>query len=205
MFRASSIYVLTLSFLAMSCAESPDDVPPAREVLGTVEADFVAQRTEGVAYALTTLPTSAVLVSGNDGVICYSHRGDELWRYEMPADDQISASPAYAPNSTVYVLSKKSLSAISNEGVIVWSIDSEPAEIPAVLALGDSTVVVTSGANALVNYDDQGRPQWRFELPDGDTIASVPKAANNSQVYVQGQRRIYVIDPSGLPVWDREL
>ena len=64
---------------------------------------------------------------------------------------------------------------------------------------------MTAGTNALVNYDDAGRRQWRFELPDGDTITSLPRGSNNSQIYVQGNKRLYVIDPAGIPLWDRPL
>jgi hypothetical protein len=202
-FRVAGVALLLCA--ALGCSDGREAAVPVSDVLGRGEPEFVSTEGEPAGFALSTLPTSGVVIAGKRGAVCYSHKGDEEWRFVVPAGDEIVASPAIAPDSSVFVLTRLSLIAISARGDVLWSIPVEAAELPAVVALGDGSVVVTSGSDALVSFDGTGRRQWRFELPDGDTIAALPKASNNSQVFVQGAARLYVIDPSGVPLWDRPM
>ncbi len=196
--------ILTLAAMAMGCEPRGEETAAPADDLGRDTAAYVVSQSEPVAYALTTMPTSGVVLSGDKGVICYSSKGDELWRWEATGDDEIIAAPGIAPDSSVFVLTSQSLVSISVAGQVEWSIEVGPAEIPGVVALGDGTVAVTSGSNALVGYRS-GQRVWRFEMPDGDTIVSLPSVSSNSRIFVQGTARLYVVDASGVPVWDRPL
>jgi outer membrane protein assembly factor BamB len=196
--------VALTALLVSGCAAEPDGRENPKDVLGSSEASWLASQGDAAGFALTTLPTSGVIVTGRSGAVCYSHKGDEEWRFEVPEGEEIVASPAVSPDSRTFILTSGSLVALSIRGEVLWIADVEAADPAAVLALGDGTAVVTAGSNALVNYES-GRLRWRFELPDGDTIASMPRAASNSHVFVQGAARLYVVDPSGIPVWDRPL
>lgn len=202
--RQLAVASIPFAILSLGCSR-PETVPPqAAEVLGRDEAAFASALKEPVAFALTTLPTSGAVLAGRTGAICYSHAGEEEWRYEVKAGDEIVAAPAVAPDSSTFLLTRTSLVAISIRGEVLWTAPVGESVLPAVVALGDGSAVVTSGANALVNVAN-GSPGWRFELPDGDTITAPPRVAGNSNIYVQGASRLYVIDMSGIPVWDRGL
>lgn len=186
------------------CSRSSEQPVPASDTLGREPAAFVSFEGEPVGYALTTLPTSGVVAAGKSGAICYSHKGEEQWRFEVDEGDEIAAAPAVAPDSTVFVLTRRALVAIGAKGDRLWTLEVEPAGIPAVVALGDGSAVVTAGAGAMVNVSG-GKVQWRFQLPDGDVIASIPRASSNSQIFVQGTARLYAVDASGIPLWDHAL
>jgi outer membrane protein assembly factor BamB len=196
--------VLMPLHLAIGCSEQPRERVPAGEVLGREQAGYAASQGEPVSWALTTLPTSGVVVAGKAGAVCFSHTGEEMWRFEVDPGDEIVAGPAIAPDSSAFLLTRRSLVAISVGGDVLWTVPSEPADIPAVVALGDGSAVVTSGANALVSVHGGGL-KWRFELPDGDTIASLPRVSSDSRIFVQGAARLYVVDLTGIPVWDQPL
>lgn len=191
-------------FLVATCRESERTSTDSASVLGEEQASFVDASLEPVGFALTTLPTSGVIVTGKTGAVCFSHDGSEEWVYSAPDGEEIVASPAVAPDSSTFILTNRSLVALSTRGDVLWSVAVEPGQPPCVIALGDGTASVTAGGNAIVNYE-MGQPRWRFELPDGDTITSMPRVAGNSRTFVQGVKRLYVVDASGIPVWDKPL
>lgn len=192
--------LITVAILVLACSDEETPQASAREVLGG-ETSIAAREAGPEAYALTTLPTSGVVVAGKTGAVCYSHDGKEQWRFELPAGEQIVARPAVAPDSSTFLLTNHALVALSIRGEVIWTVSVEPADLASVLALGDGSAVVTQGTNTLVNYES-GRERWRFQLPDKDTITSLPRVASNSNIFVQGVARLYVVDPSGVPVWD---
>lgn len=186
------------------CANDGGDQSPPATVLGGEPAEFVSARNERATYALTTSPTSGVVVTGERGAVCFSYKGEELWRFEAADGEELLADPAIAPDGSVFLLTSRSLVSLSPAGQVVWTMPVEPGEIPAVVALGDGSAAVTSGSSTLVDYRG-GAVQWRFELPDNDTITAHPEVASNSRIFVQGRARLYVIDPAGFPVWDKPL
>lgn len=207
--RPVSKLVINLSLALLvtatsGCSDRSAEQKPAGDVLGRETAAVAASQVEPSSWALTTLPTSGVVVTGKTGAVSFTHQGEESWRFEVRPGDEIVAAPAIAPDSSVFILTKLELVALSARGELLWATPSEPAAIPVVLALGDGSAVVMSGDNALLSVLG-GETRWRFELPDGDTIASLPRIAGNSRIFVQGAARLYVVDPSGIPVWDRPL
>jgi len=153
--------------------------------------------------ALTTLPTSSVVIAGKKGVVCFSHDGEKLWDFNLPEGEELAAPVTAAPNSVSFIRSSRSVFAISAEGKLLWTSNVETAVVPAAVALGDSTVVVTTGSDTLVNLDgDRGTTRWSFRLPEGDRITAAPRVANNSWIYVRGNSRVYAVNSEGLPEWD---
>ncbi|MGK2859120.1 MAG: PQQ-binding-like beta-propeller repeat protein, partial [Thermoanaerobaculia bacterium] len=117
--------------------------------------------------------------------------------------EEVVAPVTSAPNSVAFIRSAGSVFAISASGKLLWTAKVDTAVVPAALALGDSTVVVTSGSDALVNLDgDRGAVRWSFRLPEGDRITASPRVANNSWIYVRGNERLYAVNSDGLPEWD---
>jgi outer membrane protein assembly factor BamB len=156
--------------------------------------------------ALTTLPTSAVVIAGKRSVVCFSHDGEKLWDFALPEGEAIVAPVTSAPNSASFIRTARTVFALSADGELVWTASVAAGEVPAAVALGNSTVVVTTSSNTLVNLDgDRGTSRWTFTLPEGDRITAAPRVASNSWIYVRGTARVYAVNSDGLPEWDAAL
>lgn len=196
--------LLVAALFVPGCGKSPGGAP-ATTTTAQREVPVVLEFPP-FESALTTLPTSAVVIAGKKGVVCFSHDGEKLWGFELPEGEEVVAPVTSAPNSASFIRSATSVFAISADGKLLWTARVETATVPAALALGDSTVVVTTGGDTLVNLDgDRGTPRWSFRLPDGDQITASPRVANNSWIYVRGAARVYAVNSDGLPEWDAAL
>lgn len=200
---AAALLVVALS--VPGCGKNPGGAP-ATATTPAQQAAPVVLEFPPFESALTTLPTSAVVIAGKKAVVCYSHDGEKLWDFVLPEGEEVVAPVTSAPNSASFIRSATSVFAISADGKLLWTAKVETATVPAALALGDSTVVVTSGGDTLVNLDgDRGTSRWSFRLPDGDRITASPRVANNSWIYVRGAARVYAVNSDGLPEWDAAL
>lgn len=202
---AAAALVLAVLLNLSGCTKGPAG-EPAESTATAPHATPAALDFPPFDSALTTLPTSAVVMAGRKGVVCFSHDGEKLWEFSLPEGEEVVAPVTSAPNSVSFVRSAGSVFAISATGKPLWTAKVETAVVPAALALGDSTVVVTSGSDTLVNLEgDRGAVRWSFRLPEGDRITASPRVANNSWIYVRGNARLYAVNSEGLPEWDAPL
>lgn len=199
---AAAALLLALLLNLSGCTKSPDGAP-AESTATAPRATPVALDFPPFDSALTTLPTSAVVMAGKKGVVCFSHDGEKLWEFGLPEGEEVVAPVTSAPNSVAFIRSAGSVFAISTSGEMLWSAKVEAAAVPAALALGDSTVVVAAGSTTLVNLDgDRGAERWSFRLAEGDRITASPRVAKNSWINVRGNARLYAVNSDGLPEWD---
>jgi PQQ-like domain len=157
--------------------------------------------------SLVVLPNSSVVMVEHSRVAAYSPNGDQMWSFELPAGDTVDARPVAALNSTAYVRGAQAIYALDPNGKLLWQSPhaDHGAKVRGMVALGDSTLAITSGDNSLVAFDNSGKPRWTYQLPDGDGLTSTPVIAPNSAIYVRGRARIYAIGPQGNLLWAKAL
>lgn len=197
-------------------------------VVRTPEALLSIRRDGTVLWTLDARPAGndEQIAIGNDGTIYYTGydvRGASLraatpsghvkWSAEPPDSGAGSAgilSPAVGPDGTTYVVSGEGLlSAISSDGVLVWS---RPAPVAggqcggqrghraAAPVVSDDGVIYLSGASLDAIRRD-GSVLWTATLP-GELCLGAPVVGTDGTIYVPGSRAlVYAIRPDGSTKW----
>jgi PQQ-like domain len=198
------ILLSTSILLAGGCSKSQTANTPAatpqKPAVSTAPAS-------GELFSLCSLGSSAAVISLAHHVTAYAPSGDLLWSIELPNSDTVDSPPVPALSSVTYVRGVHGIYAIAPDGKILWQAKNEDpgTQVHGLAALGDSTVAVTHGDNALVAYSNEGLPRWTFKLPAGDKLTALPVSAPNSYVYLRGMNSLYAVDGAGMLVWAKEI
>ena len=137
---------------------------------------------------------------------CKTDCGTLRWQFPFGGTD---ASPAVAPDGTVYVVSRSGTLHALNPGDdlepaarLRWKVDTgSPANSHSSPALGrDGTVYVGTDGDILFAFDPNGVEKWQFEA--SDDIESSPAIGEDGTIYF-GSRDglVYALDPSGKQKW----
>lgn len=71
---------------------------------------------------LTPLGDSTVAITvGDTSLVGYNGQGQPKWTFKVPDGDKITASPALAANSLVYLRSAKKVYAVDSQGNLAWA------------------------------------------------------------------------------------
>ena len=177
--------------------------------------------TDGTIYAQSTHRNSASQYNRDDRTRLRSLNpdGTENWFFEMgPAQFEITASPAIAPDGTVYASCFNRLFAVNPNGTQKWVCDFGTAVSgeggafsPAIAA--DGTIYITlddSDANdtgVLFAIDpNDGHVKWMLPVGPGIDIESSPAVASDGTVYfldegIQQLPQLHAASPDGQPKW----
>jgi hypothetical protein len=78
---------------------------------------------------VTPLGDSTVAVTaGDNSLVAYSAQGQPRWTFTLPDNDRLTALPALAPNSAVYLRGKTRLYAVDPKGNLSWQAELGAAE-----------------------------------------------------------------------------
>jgi outer membrane protein assembly factor BamB len=172
----------------------------------TAPPEAVAKQT-GDGGGIATLANSAVVAVAGGKVNAYEPGGQPRWSFDLPGGDKAVAAPAAAPNSVTYVRGAQWIFALSPEGQMLWQAKyaDDNSQIKSIVALSDSTAVVTTGDTTLFCYTTTGEMRWNYTLPDNDRIVRPPAPAPNGFVHVRSQNRLYAINAEGKWQWQVDL
>ncbi len=151
--------------------------------------------------AATTRADGSAVYGGMDFfVYAVSADGNCLWRRVLNAP--VSASPARAPDGTIYIGSwDGSLYALDGTtGEVRWKV-ATGAHIYASAALGaDGTIYVGSTDGSLYAVSPDGHLLWTFDTLD--PIRSSPSVDGRGRIYFgAGDGALYALDPDGTRAW----
>ncbi len=124
-----------------------------------------------------------------------------LWRVRLGAGNELSSSPAIAPDGTIYVGSLDSgVYAVSPSGTVRWRYEtggpvySSPAIAP------DGTIYVGSSDSSLYAINSNGTQQWCYQTGGG--VASSPSIASDGTIYVgSDDHKLYAFNSNGTERW----
>jgi outer membrane protein assembly factor BamB len=171
----------------------------------TAPTEATAKQTDN--GGIVTLANSVVVAVAGGKVNAYAPDGQPRWSFDLPGGDKAVAAPAAAPNSVTYVRGAQWIFALSPDGQLLWQAkySDDNAQIKSIVALTDSTTVVTTGDTTLVCYTTTGEVRWTYTLPDNDRLVRAPTTAPNGFVHVRSQNRLYAINAEGKWQWQADL
>ena len=165
----------------------------ARNVGGPVEAQVTTSLDEKTLYAASLGGTLTALDSA-DGTV----------RWTLELGDRVYATPCVAEDGTIYVGSDaKKFAAISPEGKIKWSLDTDgDADTGAVIA-SDGSVIVAAG-RMIYDLTSLGYVKWRFTARR--KIFTAPALGPQGRIYFGAQdHHVDALAPDGRLVWTVDL
>jgi len=160
-----------------------------------------------------TYETSAIFQSpvvGADGTIylgdsehwVYALNGDGSLRWKNPIEGTLSsASPALAPDGTIYVAMDDGLYAFQPDGSLKWRAaggDSWCFSSPVVTY--DGSIYVGWSDNKLFAFSPSGAKKWEFQTIG--QITAAPAIAPDGSIYIiSADGTLYAINPDGTLRW----
>ena len=154
---------------------------------------------------MTTLPrwiTLITLLLRVANLRAQPQPGTLLWTVDIGRT--IMASPAIAPDGTLYLSSDTAMYAITNNGSSASNAWSFPVSLPGSPAVGlDGTVYVNS-EGSLIAVNPDGSRKWTFSSDSGSL--SVPPAIGlDNTLYFLAGGSLYAILPVGTKKWEISL
>jgi hypothetical protein len=146
--------------------------------------------------ALTLLLRSLSLFAQSQPVV--------LWTYSIGYS---TASPALAPDGTIYLFGDRGLTAITNNGSVAgikWTFLNSPQQdwiprpVNSTMSVGiDGTIYFVSWDGNLYAINPDGSQRWAY-LGGG---AGTPAVALDGTIYYDAGR-LYALSPNGIPKWN---
>lgn len=164
-----------------------------RDVGGPIEAQVTASPDEQTLYAASL--GGALTALARDG-------GDVRWTLAL--GDRVYATPCVADDGTIYVGSDaKKFDAVSPDGKIKWSLDTDgDADTGAVIA-GDGAVVFAAG-RTIYNVTPTGFVRWRFAAKR--KVYGAPALGATGRVFAGSQdHHVYALAADGRLAWSVDL
>ncbi|HEX7863107.1 MAG TPA: PQQ-binding-like beta-propeller repeat protein [Verrucomicrobiae bacterium] len=142
--------------------------------------------------------------------------GGIIWAHPTGPGRMIAASPALAPDGTIYVgtaqtnaqpLLEHHLYAFKPNGTVKWSAPVGGSLFSSPAVGSDGTIYVGSTDYGVYAFDPDGQRKWRFQggfdpqRPFG-SFTSSPAIGTNGIVYIGAtDNRVYAINPDGTLYW----
>jgi outer membrane protein assembly factor BamB len=165
----------------------------ARNVGGAVEAQVTASPDEGTLYAASLGGALTALASADGSV-----------RWTVGLGDRIYATPCIARDGTIYVGSDaKKVVALSPEGKVKWSLDTDGDADTGPAIADDGSVVFAAGRMAY-GVTPFGHVKWRFTAKR--KIFTGPAIGPQGRIFFGSQdHHAYALAPDGALVWSADL
>jgi outer membrane protein assembly factor BamB len=165
----------------------------AHDVGGPVEAQITVSPDEQTLYAASLGGTLTALA-----------RGDGSVRWTLALGDRVYATPLVADDGTVYVGSDaKKFSAVSPEGKIRWTLDTEGDADSGPAMSADGNVVFAAGRTVYA-VTPAGRVRWRFAARR--KIYTSPAIGAQGRIFFGSQdHHVYALAPDGKLAWSVDL
>lgn len=175
---------------------APTQPPVVRwssDVGGPVEAQIVASPDEQTLY-----------VASLGGALTALARDDGSERWILPLGDRSYSTPCVADDGTIYVgTDARKFLAVSPEGKIKWTLETDDEADGAPARLKDGTVVVAAG-RMVYALTPLGYVKWRFAAKR--KVFSSPAVSEDGRVYFGLQdHHAYAVSPQGKLVWRVDL
>jgi outer membrane protein assembly factor BamB len=160
------------------------------QTLNWAEASSAASSADG---------NTLVAVINGGGIYTWHAPGTVLWTYDAVGSG-IFASPALAPDGTVYLATGAGLTAVTNAGstgLNKWTGHS----------FGGSPSVGTDGTIYLANgsflfaVNPDGSKKWSYPVQGGGT----PAIGADGTIYLEGYFGLYAVTPSGSLKWQAQI
>jgi outer membrane protein assembly factor BamB len=164
-----------------------------RDVGGPVEAQVTASLDQQTLYAASLGGTLTALASGDGSV-----------RWSLALGDRIYATPLVADDGTIYVGSDaKKFSAISPEGKIKWSLDTDGDADSGPAWSSDGAVIFAAG-RMVYAVTPAGYVRWRFTAKR--KVFTAPAVGPQGRIFFGSQdHHLYALGPDGRPAWSVDL
>jgi outer membrane protein assembly factor BamB len=164
-----------------------------RDVGGPVEAQVVASPDEQTLYAASLGGTLSALA-----------RGDGSVRWSLPLGDRGYATPLVAGDGTLYVGSDaKKFSAISPDGKVRWSLDTD-GDADSGAAMSPDGAVVFAAGRVVYAVTTAGYVRWRFAARR--KVYTAPAIGPQGRIFFGSQdHHVYALAPDGRLVWSVDL
>ncbi|HLK36935.1 MAG TPA: PQQ-binding-like beta-propeller repeat protein [Polyangiaceae bacterium] len=165
----------------------------SRDVGGPVEAQVVASADEKTLY-VASLGGLLVALAASDGT--------ELWRLEL--GDRAYATPCVGDDGTVYAgADSKKLFAVSPEGKVQWSLDTDGDTDTGIHVDVDGTIVFAAG-RTVYRATRTGQVKWRFDARR--KVFTSPAIGGGGRIFFGSQdHHVYALTSDGRLAWQSDL
>jgi outer membrane protein assembly factor BamB len=165
----------------------------SRDVGAPVEAQVVASSDEQTLYVASLGGTLTALAADD---------GSERWKIDL--GDRIYATPCVADDGTIYVgTDAKKLVAVSPDGKVKWSFETEGDADSGPASNKDGTVVFAAGRTVYA-VTPLGHVRWRFAAKR--KVFTAPAITESGRVIFGSQdHRAYALSPDGRQAWSVDL
>jgi outer membrane protein assembly factor BamB len=172
---------------------SPPGLAWTRDVGGPVEAQITASPDEQTLYAASLGGTLTALA-----------RGDGTVRWTLALGDRVYATPLVADDGAIYVGSDaKKFSAVSPEGKVRWSLDTDGDADSGAAMSADGAVVFAAGRTVYA-VTPAGYVRWRFAARR--KVYTAPAIGAQGRIFFGSQdHHVYALAPDGRLVWSVDL
>jgi hypothetical protein len=203
-----SAWVLIAVFSVVDCRRDPppgsgdvETTPTSKtNASGAFRSDETPQRKianfpGGAALVADPAQCSVSMLDGEQGV---------RWHAALPRCGGI-ADLVVAHDSTAYVRTLMGLHAFSIDGGERWRIavgaNPVPRSIFAPAVTPDSAIVVASSTRVVVAFRPDGQEQFRFQLPDDETLIAPPVGNATEGVLLLTSQAVYALGAEGQVRW----
>jgi outer membrane protein assembly factor BamB len=164
-----------------------------RDVGGPVEAQVT-----------TSADGQTLYVASLGGSLTALARADGAERWTLALGDRGYATPCVARDGTIYVGSDaKRLYAVTPEGKIKWSFETDGDADTAPALAPDGSVVFAAG-RMVYAVSPLGQARWRFAAKR--KVFTAPAVAPGGRVFFGSQdHHAYAVSAQGTPVWSTDL
>jgi outer membrane protein assembly factor BamB len=164
-----------------------------RQLGGPIEAQITASLDERTLYA-ASLDGSLSALAEDDGSV--------LWTLAL--GDRVYATPCVAADGTIYVGSDaKKFFAVTPEGKVKWSLDTDGDADTGPAIAGDGTVIFAAG-RMVYGVSPAGSVRWRFVARR--KVFTAPAVGEGGRVFVGSQdHHVYALATDGRLAWSVDL
>ncbi len=165
----------------------------SHDVGGPVEAQVTASPDEQTLY-----------VASLGGTLTALGRGDGSVRWSLELGDRVYSTPLVADDGAIYVGSDaKKFAAISPEGKIKWSLDTD-GDADSGAAIAPDGAVVFAAGRMVYAVTPAGYVRWRFTAKR--KVFTAPAIGPQGRIFVGAQdHRVYALGPDGKTAWTLDL
>ncbi len=154
---------------------------------------------------ITTSPDEQTLyVASLGGSLTALARADGLERWRVELGDRAYATPCVARDGTIYAGSdSKKLVAISPEGKVKWSLETDGDADTGPVAANDDVVIVAAG-RTVYGVTPLGHIKWRFTAKR--KVFTSPAIGRDGKVFFGSQdHHAYALTEQGVLAWSVDL
>jgi outer membrane protein assembly factor BamB len=179
-----------------SAGHTPTSLPAiawAHEVGGPVEAQVTASPDEQTLYAASLGGTLTALARSDGGV-----------RWSLELGDRVYSTPLVGDDGAIYVGSDaKKFSAISPDGKIKWSLDTD-GDADSGAAMSPDGAVIFAAGRVVYAVTPAGYVRWRFTARR--KVFTAPAIGPQGRIFFGSQdHHVYALAPDGRVVWSLDL